>query len=390
MSDMLKYPRLTDLEKKAKRRIPPFMFAYLDAGTGRDFAKDANEAAYREISLTPQFLRGHVAADTSTTLLGKVYGAPFGVAPIGLSSTIWPGAEQILARAAKAHNFPYALSTVAGDSIERVSKVGGDITWFQLYPPADRDMCLDMMRRARECGVDTLVVTADVPAPSRRERMRLSGGPVGSRGKSMYTPRVIMQSMSRPEWALRLLANGGPRFRNIEPYSDKFGGMGVTEFIGSQLNGGLDWDYLDIIRDRWPGKLLLKGILHGQDAERAARAGVDGLVISNHGGRQLDAAPHPLHQLPHIRAVVGNKMPLIVDSGIRSGLDVAKAIASGADFVLIGRSFLYAVAALGKRGGEHAATVLIEELQDVMRQLGVASIDGLSDVPVTRASFRTL
>lgn len=390
MSDMLKYPRLTDLEKKAKRRIPPFMFAYLDAGTGRDFAKDANEAAYREISLTPQFLRGRVAADTSTTLLGKVYGAPFGVAPIGLSSTIWPGAEQILARAAKAHNFPYALSTVAGDSIERVSKVGGDITWFQLYPPADRDMCLDMMRRARECGVDTLVVTADVPAPSRRERMRLSGGPVGSRGKSMYTPRVIMQSMSRPEWALRLLANGGPRFRNIEPYSDKFGGMGVTEFIGSQLNGGLDWDYLDIIRDRWPGKLLLKGILHGQDAERAARAGVDGLVISNHGGRQLDAAPHPLHQLPHIRAVVGNKMPLIVDSGIRSGLDVAKAIASGADFALIGRSFLYAVAALGKRGGEHAATVLIEELQDVMRQLGVASIDGLSDVPVTRASSRTL
>lgn len=390
MSDMLKYPRLTDLEKKAKRRIPPFMFAYLDAGTGRDFAKDANEAAYREISLTPQFLRGRVAADTSTTLLGKVYGAPFGVAPIGLSSTIWPGAEQILARAAKAHNFPYALSTVAGDSIERVSKVGGDITWFQLYPPADRDMCLDMMRRARECGVETLVVTADVPAPSRRERMRLSGGPVGSRGKSMYTPRVIMQSMSRPEWALRLLANGGPRFRNIEPYSDKFGGMGVTEFIGSQLNGGLDWDYLDIIRDRWPGKLLLKGILHGQDAERAARAGVDGLVISNHGGRQLDAAPHPLHQLPHIRAVVGNKMPLIVDSGIRSGLDVAKAIASGADFALIGRSFIYAVAALGKRGGEHAATVLIEELQDVMRQLGVASIDGLSDVPVTRASSRTL
>ena len=390
MSDMLKYPRLTDLERKAKRRIPPFMFAYLDAGTGRDFAKDANEVAYREISLTPQFLRGRVAADTSTTLLGKVYGAPFGVAPIGLSSTIWPGAEQILARAAKAHNFPYALSTVAGDSIERVSKVGGDITWFQLYPPADRDMCLDMMRRARECGVDTLVVTADVPAPSRRERMRLSGGPVGSRGKSMYTPRVIMQSMSRPEWALRLLANGGPRFRNIEPYSDKFGGMAVTEFIGSQLNGGLDWDYLDIIRDRWPGKLLLKGILHGQDAERAARAGVDGLVISNHGGRQLDAAPHPLHQLPHIRAVVGNKMPLIVDSGIRSGLDVAKAIASGADFVLIGRSFLYAVAALGKRGGEHAATVLTEELRDVMRQLGVASIDGLSDVPVTRASSRTL
>ena len=384
MSDMLKYPRLTDLEAKAKRRIPPFMFAYLDSGTGRDFAKTANEATYREMSLTPQFLRGRVAADTTTTLLGKTYSAPFGVAPIGLSSTIWPGAEQILARAANAHNFPYALSTVAGDSIERVAKVGGDITWFQLYPPFDRDICFDLMRRAQDCGVDTLVVTADVPSPSRRERMRLSGGPAGSRGKSMYTPRVIMQSMSRPEWALRLLANGGPRFRNMEPYADKFGKMGITEFIGSQLNGGLDWDYLDVIRDRWPGKLLLKGILHGQDAERAARAGVDGLVISNHGGRQLDAAPHPLHQLPQIRAVVGNKMPLIVDSGIRSGLDVAKAIASGADFVMIGRPFLYAVAALGNRGGEHAATILMEELQDVMRQLGAADISALADVSVTR------
>ena len=390
MSDLSKYPRLTDLEAKAKSRIPAFMFAYLDAGTGRDIAKEANEAAYRDISLTPQFLRGRVSADTTTPLLGRTYGAPFGVAPIGLSSTIWPGAEQILARAAKAHNFPYALSTVAGDSIERVVKAGGDITWFQLYPPADRDICFDLMRRAQDCGVETLVVTADVPAPSRRERMRLSGGPVGSRGKSMYTPRVIMQSMVRPEWSLRMLANGGPRFRNMEPYAAKFGDMGITEFIGSQLNGGLDWDYLDVIRDRWPGKLLLKGILHGQDAERAARAGVDGLVISNHGGRQLDAAPHPLYQLPHIRAVVGNKMPLIVDSGIRSGLDVAKAIASGADFVMIGRSFLYAVAALGNRGGEHAAGILMDELQDVMRQLGVENIDGLSDVSVTRTSSQAV
>ena len=384
--DMVKYPRLTDLERKARRRIPHFIFEYLDAGTGRDFAKDANEAAYRELNLTPQFLRGRIQPDTSTTLLGRTYGVPFGVAPVGLSSSIWPGAEQILARAAKAHGFPYALSTVAGDSVERVSKVGGDMTWFQLYPPNDHDIGFDMLRRAADCGVETLVVTADVPGPSRRERMRLSGGPVGSRGKSMYTPRVIMQSMVRPEWSLRMLANGGSRFRNFEPYADRFGKMSVTEFIGSQLNGSLDWDYLDLIRERWSGKLLLKGILHGQDAERALRAGVDGLVISNHGGRQPDAAPHPLHQLPHIRAIVGSKMPLIVDSGVRSGLDVAKAIASGADFVMLGRSFLYAVAALGARGGEHAAAILMDQLHDVMRQLGVTTIAGLAEVPVSRSA----
>ena len=386
MSLMSKYPRLTDLERKAARRIPPFMFAYLDSGTGRDVAKSVNEAIYRDLALTPQFLRGRVKADTSTTLLGTSYKAPFGVAPVGLSSSIWPGAEQHLAAAAKRHGFPYTLSTVAGDSIERVAPVGGDMFWFQLYPPADREICLDLMRRAEACGVETLVVTADVPAPSRRERMRLSGGPAGSRGKGMYTPRVIMQAATRPEWALRMLANGGPRFRTMEPYYERSKNQTITEFIGSQLNGGLDWDYLDLIRDRWKGKLLLKGILHGQDAERAVRQGCDALVISNHGGRQLDAAPHPLHQLPHIRAVVGKKVPLIVDSGIRSGLDVAKAIASGADFVLIGRSFLYAVAALGKHGGEHASEILFDELGDVMRQLGVATIAELAEVDVTRAT----
>lgn len=386
MDPMMKYPRLRDLEPAARRRIPPFIFAYLDSGTGHDVTKAANTAVYDSLALTPQFLRGRVDPDVSVSLLGKTYKAPFGVAPIGLSSTIWPGAEQILARAAQKHGFPYALSTVAGESIERVARVGGDMAWFQLYPPRDRDICFDLMQRARDVGVDTLVVTADVPAPSRRERMRIAGAPLGSRGNSMYSPTVLLQAAMRPNWALRMLMNGGPRFRNMEPYAARDKTLPITKFIGSQLNGSLDWDYLDAIRDKWPGKLLLKGILHGQDAERAMRQGCDALVISNHGGRQLDAAPHPLHQLPAIRSVVGNKVPLIVDSGIRSGLDVVKALASGADFVLIGRAFMYAVAALGDKGGEHAAAILFEELRDVMAQLGARNIDELSEVSITRDS----
>ena len=357
----MKYPRLRDLEMPARRRIPPFVFAYLDSGTGHDVVRQANRDYYDAITLTPRFLRGRIDADLSTSILGQRFEAPFGVAPIGLSSMIWPGAEKILASAAANHGFPYTLSTVAGDSIENVAKAGGAKTWFQLYATKDRHITFDLLRRARDCGIETLVVTADVPAPSRRERMRVAGAPLGSRGNSTFTPRVIWQTAMHPGWAMRMMAMGGPKFRNMEPYRETHGHLPITSFIGQQLNGTLDWDYLEDIRAAWPGKMLLKGVLDGQDAERAVRVGVDGLVISNHGGRQLDAAPHPLERIGAIRAVVGRKLPLVVDSGIQSGLDIVKALACGADFVMIGRAFMYAVAALGKDGGEHAAAVLLEE-----------------------------
>jgi L-lactate dehydrogenase (cytochrome) len=384
MDRLNKYPRISDLQVAAQRRIPPFVFAYLDSGTGQDHAKEVNAAVYDRISLTPQFLRGRVDPDISVKLFGTTYQAPFGVSPIGLASLIWPGAEQILAKSAKAHNFPYTLSTVAGDSIERVTAVGGDMTWFQLYAPHDRTLCTDLLKRAADNGCQTLIVTADVPSPSRRERMRVAGAPLGSRGNSTFTPRVIWQSMLHPEWALRTLLNGGARFRNMEPYANGARGMGITKFIGSQLNGSLEWDYLAEIRSQWKGNLLLKGILHGQDAARAISMGVDGLVISNHGGRQLDAAPHPLDQLPAIRAAVGEAVPIVVDSGVRSGLDIVRALACGADFVMLGRAFMYSVAALGTAGGDHAAKILLEEVRDVMAQLGISSIKELREVTVGR------
>lgn len=374
MDLMNRYPRLSDLRDVASRRIPKFVFAYLDAGTGHDAARDNNRAFLDSIQLTPQFLRGRIEADISTTLFGETYHAPFGVAPIGLASLIWPGAEQILGATAKRNGFPYALSTVASDSVERVSKVADDMTWFQLYAPRDPELMRDLLSRARACGVKNIVLTADVPSPSRRERMRIAGAPLGSRGNSSFSPQVIWQSMMCPEWAIRTVLNGGARFRNMEPYAKNDGAMGITKFIGEQLNGSLDWDYLADIRAEWNGKLMLKGILHGQDAARAVKMGVDGLVISNHGGRQLDAAPQPLAQLAGIRAAVGDDVPLIVDSGIQSGLDVVRALAMGADFVLIGRAFMYAVAALGKKGGDHAAEILLEEVRDVMAQLGLQTI----------------
>ena len=375
MDLMNKYPRLTDLEAPAARRIPKFVFAYLDSGTGQDHAKDNNRAYLDGIELTPQFMRGRVNPDISTKLLGVTYKAPFGVAPIGLSSLIWPGAESILGAAARAHGFPYIISTVAGESLEMVAQSAGEMAWFQLYPPKDRAIMKDLLRRAKDHGYQNIVVTADVPAPSRREHMRIAGAPLGSRGNSSFTPRVIWQSMLRPQWAVRTLLNGGARFRNMEPYAKQHGGGPITKFIGEQLNGSLDWDYLAEIRKSWDGNLFLKGILHGQDAARAVKLGVDGIVVSNHGGRQLDAAPAPLAKIGAIRAAVGPDVPLIVDSGIRSGLDVVRALSAGADFVLLGRGFMYAVAALGRKGGQHAATILLEEVRDVMAQLGLKTID---------------
>ncbi len=375
MDLMNKYPRLSDLRQPASRRIPKFVFSYLDSGTGHDQAKSANRTHLDSISLTPQFMRGRVDPDLTTNLAGKTYKAPFGVAPVGLSSLIWPGAESILGHAAQRHGFPYVLSTVAGESIEMLAASAAEMAWFQLYAPKDRELMRDLLKRAKKSGYQTLVITADVPSPSRREHMRIAGAPLGSRGNSSFSPRVIWQSMLRPEWAVRTLFNGGARFRNMEPYAKNDGAMGITKFIGNQLNGSLDWDYLAEIRDLWEGQIYLKGVLHSQDASRAIDMGIDGLVISNHGGRQLDAAPSPLLQLPKIRAIVGPDVPLIVDSGIMSGLDIVRALASGADFVLIGRGFLYAVAALGKKGGEHAAAILLEEMRDVMAQLGLETIE---------------
>ena len=380
MDLMNKYPRLTDLEAAAARRIPKFVFAYLDSGTGMDHAKNNNRTYLDGIELTPRFMQGRVNPDISTKLLGRTYKAPFGVAPIGLSSLIWPGAESILGAAARDHGFPYIISTVAGESLEMVAQSAGEMAWFQLYAPKDRAIMRDLLRRAKEQSYQNIVVTADVPAPSRRERMRIAGAPLGSRGNSSFTPRVIWQTMLRPEWALRTLLNGGARFRNMEPYAKQHGAGSITKFIGEQLNGSLDWAYLAEIRESWDGKMLLKGILHGQDAARAVKLGVDGIIVSNHGGRQLDAVPAPLAKIGAIRAAVGADVPLIIDSGIRSGLDVVRALSAGADFVLLGRSFMYAIAALGSKGGQHAANILLEEVCDVMAQLGLKTIDELKQL----------
>jgi L-lactate dehydrogenase (cytochrome) len=378
MDMMQKYPRISDMVEPAERRLPKFVHAYLAAGTGIGQAMHKNEQALSEIELMPRFLRGRVAPDTSCSIFGQAYAAPFGIAPVGLQSLIWPNGERLLAKAAADHKIPYTLSTVAGADLETIGPIAGDMGWFQLYTPSDKAVMRDLLARAKAAGFKTLLVTVDVPGPSRREEMRLAGAPIGSRNPMALTPRVFWQCMTHPVWSLAALANGGKfSFKNLVRYSKPGDGDDITTFIGRQLNGSLTWEYLDEIRKEWDGPLIVKGILHTDDARQAVKAGADGLVISNHGGRQLDAAPPSITILPQIRDLLGNEAKLLFDSGVRSGLDVARALASGADFVLLGRAFMFGLACLGAQGGNHVADILKDELENTMVQLGVTTLDEL-------------
>lgn len=373
--------RVSDMVEVARRRLPPFVHAYMACGTGQQEAVGRNEQRLSEITLTPRLMRGRVSPDTSTHFMGQDFDCPFGISPIGLQSLIWPGSEVALAQAAKAAGIPYTLSTVAGASIEQVAAVNDRTSWFQLYAPNDPEIMVDLLSRAKKAGMKTLIVTADVPGPSRREEMRYAGAPIGSRNPMAITPRVFWQSLLHPTWALSVLAHGGKfRFRNLEPYAEASALRNISEFIGSQLNGSLTWDYLKDIRAEWDGPLLIKGLLNMQDVEQAIKAGVDGLVISNHGGRQLDAVPASIDMLKTIRAAVGSEFPLAFDSGVRSGLDVARALACGADFVMSGRSFLFGMAAMGRPGAAHVIDIFRDELENTMMQCGARTLAELKEM----------
>lgn len=369
-----KYPTIGDLAKKARQRMPHVAWEYLNTGTGREDLLHKNTKALSDISLRPQFCKGELQPVLETRLFDKKYNAPFGIAPVGLTGLMWPETEIFLAQTANKFKIPYSLSTVATETPEKVGQQVGDMGWFQLYPPRDEQLTKAMLERTMEQGFHTLLITADVPMPSIRERTKRAGLNMPPK----ITPQFIWQGLTHPVWSYHTLKRGLPRLRTIESYSKFKSMMSVGAFTRDKLGGNLSWDYCAKIKDYWKGPVILKGVLHPEDALKAAAIGLDGIVVSNHGGRQFDGAPAAIDALPNIVQAINGQIKILFDSGIRSGLDILRAMALGADFVLLGRAYIYGVAALGKKGGNHVTQLLMNDLKNNMVQLG---IQALSELP---------
>lgn len=368
------YPAIDQLIEKAKRRIPGFAFEYLDGGCNEEVNKLKNTTAIRELELRPQYLRNFNTADLSTEIMGISYKAPFGVAPLGLQGLIWPNASEILAKAAFENQIPFVLSTVATSSIERIAQITEGQAWFQLYHPADNSIRDDLIKRAQQAGCPVLVLLCDTPSYGFRPREIK----VGLSMPPQMNIRNIVQMLGRPNWALQTLRTGIPYFANLEPYMPKRLNLSqLAAFMNQVFDKRMNYDKIAAIRDRWQGKLILKGVASEEDAEMAMKLGLDGMIVSNHGGRQLDAGEASVKSLIRLVAKYGDKTSLMVDSGLRSGPDIARMMAAGAQFTFLGRAFMYSVAALGSAGGEHMIGLLEAQLRQTMEQLGCEQIRDL-------------
>lgn len=369
-----KYPSITDLRKRAMVKMPKFAFEYLDGGCNEEVNLNRNRSDILKIELMPQYLSKFDKADTKTELFGQVYDAPFGIAPVGLQGLMWPNSPEILAKAAFDHNIPFVLSTVSTASIERIAEITEGKLWFQLYHPADEKIKRDLIDRAAKAGSNVLVILADVPTFGYRPRDIRNGLAMPPR----MSLKNIFEILTKPDWAIQTLIHGQPSFKTMAPYIPK--GLNLKklgELMDMTFSGRLNTDRIASIRDQWKGKLVIKGVVSEEDTEKAIDLGVDGLIVSNHGGRQLDAGQSSIVPMANLAEKYKNKIKIMVDSGLRTGPDVARAMASGAEFTFMGRSFMYGVGALGKEGGHHTISLLKTEFQQIMEQICCEKVQDL-------------
>jgi (S)-mandelate dehydrogenase len=368
------FPTSAWMRRKAPHNVPRFAYEYGDTGAGNDVGIAHNWAAFDAVKFVPRYGIINTLPSTEVTLFGQRYAAPIGIAPMGGPSLVWPGADLLMARAAQRARVPYTLSVAGGASVEQAAEAAPDVFWLQLYRfwHDDHKIGFDLVRRAQAVGAKTLTLTLDVPVRTTRSRETYAGLAHEFRPNA----RMIYEMMVRPKWLMAMLRNGMPRFATIAEYAPK--GASTNEIIAfarTRMGGAFSWEEVARYRDKWKGPMLLKGLLHPADAEKAVALGVDGIWVSNHGGRQIEAVVPSIDALPAIVAAVGKKATIVIDSGVRSGQDVMRALALGADAAFAGKSFLWAVGALGDEGPAQLIDLYIDELRASLGQIGATSPD---------------
>lgn len=366
------FPTTAWLRRKAPKNVPLFAYEYGDTGAGNDVGIEHNWAAFDNIKIVPRYGVINTLPPVDCTLFGTRYNAPVGIAPMGGPSLVWPGADIQMAKAAQRVRIPYTLSTAGGATIEEIAAVAPDVFWLQLYRfyKNEHAIGMDLVRRATAVGVKVLALTLDVPVRTTRSRETYAG----LANEFRPNARMIYEMIIRPRWLLALMRHGYPRFATIGHYAKSTNTNEIIRYARQNMGGAFNWDEIARYRDAWKGPMALKGILHPRDAEKAVSLGVEGIWVSNHGGRQIEALTPSIDVVPAINAAVGNKATVIVDSGVRSGQDVLRAIAVGADAAFAGKSFLWAVAALGDEGADQLVDLYIDELRASLGQIGALSL----------------
>lgn len=366
---------IDDLRKLAKARLPKVIFDYLEGGAEDEACLASNAAAFSKHKFIPRYLLDISCRDQSVSLFGQTYASPFGIAPTGMIAMVRPDADLMLAKAAAQADVPFVISGASTASIEDIARVAPK-SWYQHYPCRDEAMASDLFKRVADAGLLTLVVTVDVPLHSKRERNIRSGW------VRPYKPTlpVMLEAARHPAWVIEYLTSGLPYMENYRRYAPPdTNARALTSFYAEQVPTAQSWKTIERIRREWSGTLVLKGIMHPDDATTAVTAGVDGIIVSNHGGRQLDRSIAPIDMLPDIAAAVGDRITVMLDSGIRRGADIAAALCLGARFTFAGRAPAYGVSAGGTEGALRALSILRQELDLVCGQLGCPRASELSE-----------
>ncbi|MFT5180610.1 MAG: (S)-mandelate dehydrogenase [Alphaproteobacteria bacterium] len=366
-----------DLYRMAKRRTPKVAFDFIEGGVEAETALGRNEAAFQRYGLLPRYLVDISQIDQTTTLFGRTWNSPFGFAPTGAAGLFRMGSDLMLAAAAAKANVPYIMSGASNDTIEDAARIARDQTWYQVYAARDGKITEDMIRRSADAGLGALVVTVDVPIRPKRERNARNAY---SHDLRKMTPGRVLDGLLHPIWTYEYLRNGGaPTLGNWAPYAPPGSNVHqVLDFINTQTPASSQtWRELETYRRLWKGPLIVKGILHPDDATRAADLGVEGIIVSNHGGRQLDRAPATIDAFPAIKAAVGDRVTLMLDSGVRRGADIIIGLCLGADFVFVGRAAVYGVVAGGEAGATRTIDILSQQIGTNLGQMGITAIDQL-------------